>query len=522
LLLLFGISHFGFLTVQDVNHDLRSTVFPFLTNRYLYFSAAVLETIAGVLCLRRRGEGLTNVFILSFVAVIVWYRWAFHYTGGQSCGCLGLLGRLLHVSKMQESSIPVAALGFLVCSTTPWMCRVLRNLLSRSSAVTLVMLLLLQNIYSGAQSITADGVVDLQEYNPGTGAAYADQHSRSTFNVVVSGDSVRFSITNIDRPAWRATFVYDGTNSYTILPFANAARVPFGAASRVLTNTPAEQQQVFIEPSSRLLLRSTENIGVAMLWITFGLCPQSARSNNIGLVEIPMPSADPRSNLGAFGYKWLIRSLPGGRFASSCDILRDRLLDLADARELLRSDLDYPETLSQYNRHMVNLAARKELSSGFLKARYICTESLETNGIVVPLVSKYEVYLSPSSRPRPWRIVNLNVTSVRPMAGGPEGFLPPVLAPTRVIDYRYKVVKNSRIFKYAEYGLEPGDHWRPDKDPVILAQARDWVEHGRKYTSFTSRRSWVAWLLLGLLLAPLVIFTYVRVRQPKGKENQIE
>ena len=121
LLLGYAVSHVGFLTIPDFEHNLRNTVFPFLTNRTLYVLACVLETFTGFICIIFRGKDRINVVILTFIGMMSWYRWAFYYTGGSSCSCLGLFGTLFHLTQTQEKIIPIASLIWLFATTTPWL-----------------------------------------------------------------------------------------------------------------------------------------------------------------------------------------------------------------------------------------------------------------------------------------------------------------------------------------------------------------------------------------------------------------
>src|SRR5258706_5286053 len=61
------------------------------------------------------------------------------------------------------------------------------------------------------QTIVISGSVELQDYNPTTGQPHTNQHSRSSFVVMLSGDSWKCSVTNVDWPQWHAEFAYDGT-----------------------------------------------------------------------------------------------------------------------------------------------------------------------------------------------------------------------------------------------------------------------------------------------------------------------
>ena len=120
LLLSYSLSHFGFLTIRDANHSLSNTVLPFLHNRTVYLFAGLFELLTALLCFTMKGRSYTNIVILTFVAVIVWYRWAFYFTGGAYCGCLGLFGLLMHLTKSQEAIIPKITLCLLFLTTLPW------------------------------------------------------------------------------------------------------------------------------------------------------------------------------------------------------------------------------------------------------------------------------------------------------------------------------------------------------------------------------------------------------------------
>src|ERR1700734_1372770 len=124
LLLLFSVSHFADLIMGGVFYDAVNPVFTFLTNRTVFFLAGTLEMITAICCWKYRGQDLTNVAILTFIGIILWYRWSFHYVGGYRCNCAGLFGKLFHISKIKENMIPVIALILLTISTVPWMIRV--------------------------------------------------------------------------------------------------------------------------------------------------------------------------------------------------------------------------------------------------------------------------------------------------------------------------------------------------------------------------------------------------------------
>ncbi len=120
LLILFALSHFAFLRISGFEGRLPNPVFPFFTNNGLYLTAGFIEGLAAVACFRFPGRDWTNVIVLTFVTIMLLYRWAFVFNGGSDCNCLGLLGKLLHVSKREERTTPNLALLYLVFTTIPW------------------------------------------------------------------------------------------------------------------------------------------------------------------------------------------------------------------------------------------------------------------------------------------------------------------------------------------------------------------------------------------------------------------
>jgi hypothetical protein len=517
---MYALSHFGFLSIHESNHELRNTVFPFLTNWQLYLVAALVEFVLGAFCLKNAGRDITNLAVLTFVGALIWYRWAFHYTGGVDCGCLGLLGILFHLNSAEQRMIPSATLIALFLTTTPWLFGNIRRLYvrlaeRRALVVVFVFTVGTCQMASAEGTITITGRVDYQEFNPQTKKPYVDQESHNTFVATLSGGTWRFCVTNLVWTKWWGQVAYDGTNCYTILPFSRALTIPFG---NVNTNPPEGDSLVAnIEPSGRFIQHRVENIGLFPLWLTYGLRKELIVTNKIGLVEIPFSGA--RVNPGCFGFGWKINFSQDGRFVSNCVAVRDKALDLPHAQELLRFELDYPDTLAEYNKYQKLLSNREATPTGFLKARYSCTEWLTTNGWTVPMASKYEVYLTSRLASWPWRIVELRASkvsiSVQDSSGSP---LPEITVPTRVQDYRYKKKNKNHIFKYAEYTLKPDDAWKSADDPALLAQADEWLKRGRPYTDFAGKpKVWVAWLVFVVLVSPICAVFCLRKKQKVHK-----
>ena len=336
----------------------------------------------------------------------------------------------------------------------------------------------------GRQTIVSSGRIHLHEYNPRTGKPYPDQQAHSAFVATISGGAWRICITNLDWPQWHAEFVCDGTNSYTILPFATALSAPMAGFGN--TNPPSTGSDfVTIEPSPRFIQRRTDNYGVYSVWLTYGLSPLWAKPNAHGVVEMPLSAG--RQNPGAHGYKWEIDRSPDGRFARSCRIVREQALDIGDDEELRRMELDYPQSAAQMKEYRGLLVDRKATASGYVKYRYSCTDWYRTNDLVVPAASRTEVSLGPWDGEKPWRIVDLKTTTIT-VANGIQNLLPKVERPVQVEDYRYKRSNETRIFKYAEYLLRPGESWKAGNDPALLRQAEEWLQNGPTFDEFKRAR----------------------------------
>ncbi len=508
ILLLYALSHLSFLTLPDRNHQLRSTVFPFLTNWHLYLCAAFLEIATAILCFKWRGTGITNAVILTFVAVMLWYRWAFYYTGGNYCGCLGLLGKLLHVTKTQEKAIPIATLICLVLTTIPWFCQRACNILSRLIyCVGIIMLLQFQHAALADPSIEVHGYVDSSLCNPDTGSAYSQWQWHSIFTAIIADNTWRISVTNLEINTWWEIRFYDGTNSYVLEPVGSN----FNTSA---TNLPSSDRFVAtISPSGVCIPLNADPLGAGLVSVTYGIRPDLCKTNQFGSVEMPVPWTLGQENPGAWGYKWIFELSDDGRFFKDVQIIRDKRLDRSEQKELFRRELDYPESLGTYNMYILRLQERKSIQSGWVGARYECSQWLHTNGMTIPMASTLKSYMPPPNGPLPSRMFNVRATSII-IHEESKNIFPQIEASTQVMDYRYKKSNAERIFKYAEYMLKRGDPWKSSQDQELLVQAEDWLQHGRKYNDFADRgKKWAALILLVLIVIPAVILWFRTVNK---------
>lgn len=509
ILLLFAASHFAFLTVPDVSHTLQNPVFPLVVNKTMYLIAGLFEAVTGLLCLRLRGRDAANIVILTFVGVILWYRWAFYFTGGTQCSCLGILGRMLHLSKPQEKVLPILALVVLTMTTLPWLVRILWKLRRQVSKnlPLLSVLALLPRMVLGQESVEVTGEMNLKAANPRTGEPYTNMQSHSSFTVAFSGDAWRIRATNLLDKKWWEELVWDGTNIYTMEP---------RGGNYYFNIPPTASNLVTIRETQFFEIGRDDPLGVAVLWIAYGFAPRTVSPNQMGLREVPLPWEYPRNHPDAYGYNWIMTSSPDGRFIEDCKIVRDQSLDPNEKEETMRQEIDYPVGTKERNHFKMGLDIRKGTPTGFMAAYYHCAKWCHTNGMAIPAVSELTIYYyGPSnSFTHPYKMAEIKVTSVQ-VHDAVERVLPPIAAATQVEDYRYRSMSKTRIFRYAEYALNAGESWKSGNDPQLLAQAEYGLKHGPRIGALgVAGRNIVAWVLLafGVIPPTVIIFSLGKKR----------
>src|SRR5665213_1506176 len=516
VLFLFAISHFAFLTVIDINHKAENPVFPFLSNESTYALAGVFELSAALLCFRWRGNIFGSAIILTFVGIILWYRWAFFYTGGYHCNCVGYLGTLLHLSKAQEVIIPKIALVFLTVTALPCLCRFFFRIIKRRfrwlGILGLLSMLTMQT--SAEQTIQIQGTIDVGLWNPKDNSNYTNTHSSAAFTAIISEHAWIISATNLVDKAYWAKLAYDGTNTYTTEPNGQNLwfqKRPNGDA--VLTS---------ISPGPFYFPRDGDWLGLSVIWMTYCLTPEIvAQATTNGVTIIPAPWWAPRLSAKGYGYKWVVH-FANGRFINDLNVVRDTRLDLSTNQEILRWTFDYPDTVAERNAFKQDLSIRMLIPSGYTDANYKCTEWYHTNGISIPIASEFYRWWFDFQQHQTFKFPYckgfLNAKTVTVLQNSePHLELPDQL--TYVRDYRFKRMNESRVFNYVSYQLKAGDAWRADDDSNLLAQAEYGLKHGIKINSLDSPKNILAWIMLALIFTPIIIGLCYAVKQ-KSKNRQ--
>ena len=525
ILIIFALSHFAFLRIYDNSRGSANPVFPFMSNGDLYCCAGIFEMVVSLICFYYPARYLTNLIIIGFVVVIVWYKIAFFFLGGIQCGCLGLLGRLFHVTKFEEKVIPDVALFFLVVSgASSWLVSVGKRLgrsftISGSRIVVslfyaiLLLATTLGNQLS-ARTVDVQGEIDSAHYNPITGKIFTNDYVHAVFSVVISDNSWKICITNqIDKKRW-VQLIWDGTNNYLFQP----------NGGNFYSHKPPVDDATLITISSSPVYDSLDqdDIGFSPLWLTYGFAPIAVVTNKTGVVELPLNWRGSRSSMQAYGYSWLIGNWVGSRFVDKIDVVRNRTLDLESNRELLRNSMDYPETLVSFNIRNESIRYRSQINDGFLEATYRCTKWYETNGLSIPCATEFKWYLPPAptaKNDKPTYIASLTANSIL-ISDKTEGFIESQTVGKRsyVHDYRYKKSNETRIFKYAEYEMQTGETFKSANDLELQAKAESWLIHGRKYGDFSNRRQILSWLLLATLIVPAIILVWRKQQTQKHEK----
>jgi hypothetical protein len=513
LLLLFATSAFMFVSMpyNFVELQLQNLVFPMFINKTVYLMGGCLELVVGVICLNYCGHRLTNVCILFFVGIISLYRWAFFYNGGTECNCLGFLSKVLHVSKGTGKDLPVIALAVIALTTVPWCISEIKRL-GRGILGSLAWILLL----AACQAGHADGFIEIRgeyqaaTYNPSTPAheKHRDDDVHATFAAQLSDNRWSLIVTNVS-DGRSSKLWFDGTNIFTL----NDVELGGEDAGK-------HQLVATMSPSKYYFPGNEDYLHISFLWLAYGLSPRIVETNDLGLVDIPLPWRIPHYRPEAYGWKWLFTPSDDGRFISSCTVVRDKALDLPDAQEFLRPGLVYPTSVAEMNRYKKILGLRKRIPNGFRVAAYECKQWEQTNGWSVPVAAEAKYYFADAKLyTNSWFEGSLQASEITVSDG--DISLPQPVADTAVVDYRYRKFDGTHLYRGALYKLNAGDSWKSANDPALLAEADSYLKHGPRYDDLLDhwKRS-VTWLALAAWVALTCIVTGVLYAASKNKQTK--
>jgi len=439
ILLLYASSHFMFLTIPSSQHALQDVVFPFLHARLVYVAAGALELIVGLLCFIYRRSILASVAIWAFIAIVVWYRCSMALLGGElQCNCLGLLGRLMGVSKATEQAIPIITLIILVILNVPWRMIVCRL---RGRAAILIYFFCLYATFTcnahAADGLLIEGTVSAKTYNPVKGTEYRFMSATSHFRALVVGRTCDIEVIQNDLKLWRIHYVYDGKTALLSLP---------SDGDYYRTKDPTTKTRLAIlsnEPIPKFL--SYDIFGLCVLWMNFCL-PAHVSAGDIGNhSEIPLLWANPRSSLLGYGYRWNFQKTDDKSLLQSVQVIRDTMLDLDSKAEYLRVGLKTLNTVAAINSLNTGLKVRKQQSQGFEIANFVASDFEHTTAQTIARKAELVIKLGENKLfCHPWRVYTTEIEHITPMKSVTIS-LPSITDNLNVIDFRYSEVRNGKI-----------------------------------------------------------------------------
>lgn len=498
---------------------LQSTVFPFMKNVVLYWASIVLDVAAAAICVKQRGRDGADFSLLLFAGLMLWYKSAVYFTGGseQGSGCLGALTSFPGLTESQENDASLGVLILLVFCTLPRVSSAAADAfrLARRSTAVLSLLYLLGGSALG-ETVEIRGTYRYQNYNAETGKPFTNaiggirQWGEFTFEVLLTRKGFQISVTNSEDAGLWTQLVFDGTNMFTMAPYEPPFVLPGETRSNTIFAT--------VSKGNLYLPYVGDWARAAIPWITYALRPSEARTNQSGLVDIPLPWETPRRKLLAYGWRWEIVPATDSRFIAYCRIVRDVRLDFPQSAELLRPEFNYPEDITAKNLRLASLRDRKQIRAGFVDTIYECKEWYKTNGLTLPVRSEFIRFLSGYQFP-PMRAT---LTALKIHLRQEDLPLNLETGTLRVVqDYRYKRIGNGRIFRYGEYTLTPGQSWKGPNEPELLQQAEHHLKYGKKYRHYDySFRLFSAWALgVVVLISPLVL-AWVRSRNKQHQNTQ--
>lgn len=511
IFLIYAASHFSFLSVPSYRHELNDVVFPFLKNRYIYTLAGVLELAIGVACLLYRRDRRPAVAVWFFISLMIWYRVGIDFLGGESaCNCLGILGKLLGISKRAEQVIPIVTLATLGLLNLPWR-QIVNHIKGRrivAVSCSIVIAAVVGSHTAEASGILVEGKLRARAFNPTKATEYAFMRANSSFRALLVGTTYDIEITNNDVKLWTVRFVYDGSNALITAPADGdyyRTRTPSGKRfSAILSKEPVPA------------LNTHDVFGLSVLWMVLCYPTHVAAGQLQNHSEIPLLWLIPRRSAVAYGYRW-DADLADDHNAKSIQILRSSALDLDPVGEAMRPNLIIRDTVAAKNELTLALNVRRQQSDGFSVAdlRVSGWESV-VGGRQMPKNAQLQLALGESQTHKHfWRIYAFEIDRVSPAPDATVS-LPQITGVTHVEDFRFAEKRGDHVYKASTYDLSPGASWPAHYDSQQVALREEYFKSIVR-PSYRAAGHAVVWAALGMIIGA---FTAVWLRYGHAGKNE--
>jgi hypothetical protein len=364
------------------------------------------------------------------------------------------------------------------------------------------------NVFSGKPILVPVGGISLE------GAPYVASFVDVGFVATLGKNTWKICATN-QAHEWE-TLVYDGTDTYILMPFKSHVK-PDGSFW-----SPKSEAVSFgaVNAGNHYSQPSASYIRMFFPWIVYGLHPRDVSP------DMPVSWDNYALSLRGYGWRWDVTPSADGRFIEAFKVVRDTSLDLSYKDEFLRPTLIYPETIDQFNMVRDTLMWRKMFPNGTLEAVYTVNSWYRTNNLAVPASAEFKkyIYAGPTNTVlKADMVLKLDQISVNE-----DAIKVPALAEsTYVRDFRYRRKNESRIYPFAAYTQSGA--WKSGSDPELLAQMNDYLKHGHKYGDYglssqllkleEKNRLLLTWGLLALVqVAAITIFFLTRTKNKQTKQ----
>jgi hypothetical protein len=314
--------------------------------------------------------------------------------------------------------------------------------------------------------------------------------------------------TNADYPEDWGKMWYDGTNIYTLV---TDARDPLGRVKPRFPESNPDGIHGNVYPGEVFLKDENDTVRLYLPWVSFHLSPRLASliwpngNEDASLWGIRYANA-----LSAYGYRYMATISDDGRIVQRISSVRDSRLDLkTDEMEFRREHLNYPFSEVIREGAVESLAVRKRVPDGFTNCVFECLDFLQTNGLSIPLRTRFSCYSRDLRQAGHVSIVkyaeySLVAEKVEFIRGGR---LPEIVTPgsSLVYDFRYEATNSRTKYNHATYSLNSGDHFRSGNDPELVSDAKNWLSHGPGYEGQKSKRTAVLVVMTVISLLSIVL-----------------
>ncbi len=518
LLFAFGLSHLlASVSSNAPMLGLSNTVFPMVRNGTVFTFAGVFQIVLAIQVFRYRRTARSDLLLVVAGGLLIWYRIARWFLGDtQACGCAGLLREYLQLTAQQERTYAtLGVMSLLLCALPGFLVHFINNRkcqsIGRAAVNSLTAFGVILGYFLAAEPLSADQNVKftgkiVEERLNANDEPYTNLTQNYSWVVEMTSAGTWSLVSTNLATGWWQSVVFDGTDSYIVLPSASDDRIE---NSTVVKIDPTLNLAFVSRGPLPLLV--TDDVGqVCTLWVCF--CSSQAKRilrPNDSNPNWPLLGWRPRKRLDAWGFRWFVvgRTNSVGsslEFPATIEMVRDRDLDAKDFNAALNiPEYEYPMIASDLADAELDWAILKSYDQGSLGAKYEAKEWSSYQGLSVPKTAELSYWRS-GKKPAKYHRITVFVDLVQELQPTPHS-APPFKVKTRVDDYRFQEKGEDKHFTSATYLAREAESWRKGDDQGLKEQQTAWRQRGPKNFTGAFRPINII-LLLGLIPAIFVAF----------------